>query len=225
VEQYPVKFIALAEDIKMARKATVKKNPLKNNGVLFRLNPYAKTEKRQAQLEPTGEKAAKKEKKKVVYTLRSAVPVKTKEERKAERLAKQAAERAAKPKPVRAPKPKKVEPVVIAEPEPEPIAEPEPEPIVESEPEPVVEDVVEVEAEPVVESEPEPVVEVEPEPVVEAEPEPVVEDESEPFVEVEAEPEVEPAVVEAAVEQTIPAEPKEIETTEDTIRNRPTGVL
>ena len=33
----------------MARKGGVKKNPLKNSAVLFRINPYAKTVKRIAQ--------------------------------------------------------------------------------------------------------------------------------------------------------------------------------
>ena len=33
------------------QKTGVKKNPLKNNAVLFRLNPYAKTVKRNAQQE------------------------------------------------------------------------------------------------------------------------------------------------------------------------------
>ena len=37
------------QSAKMARKTGVKKNPLKNDAVLFRLNPYAQSEKRTAQ--------------------------------------------------------------------------------------------------------------------------------------------------------------------------------
>merc|ERR1712096_341204 len=60
----------------MARKATVKKNPLKNNGVLFRLNPYAKTEKRNAQgIEPIDhveERKAKRARRKAVAAAQRA---------------------------------------------------------------------------------------------------------------------------------------------------------
>merc|ERR1719431_1319809 len=76
-------------------------NPLKNNQVLFRLNPYAQAEKRKAQTQSsvTREKVPKK---KIVYKT-PAIPEKTKDERKAERLAKQAA----LPKAVKVPKEKK----------------------------------------------------------------------------------------------------------------------
>jgi len=202
----------------MARKASVKKNPLKNNQVLFRLNPFAQTEKRIANAK-TPETHEKIPKKKIVYRV-PAVPGKTKEERKAERLAAQAAQ----PKAVKVPKVKK-EPKVETAPLPEvivkdPIVQPEvaSEPIVESEveAEPIVE--LEVESEPVVEPEveSEPVVEpeVESEPVVEpeVESEPVVEPEveSEPVVEpeVESEPVVEPEVEsEPVVEPEVMSEP------------------
>merc|ERR1719431_1651592 len=100
-------------------------NPLKNNQVLFRLNPYAQAEKRKAQTQSsvTREKVPKK---KIVYKT-PAIPEKTKDERKAERLAKQAA----LPKAVKVPKEKKEKKVEAPLQEPEPIVEPVSEPIVE----------------------------------------------------------------------------------------------
>jgi len=194
----------------MARKASVKKNPLKNNQVLFRLNPFAQTEKRIANAK-TPETHEKIPKKKIVYRV-PAVPGKTKEERKAERLAAQAAQ----PKAVKVFKVKKEPKVETAPPVPKVIVK---DPIVQPEvaSEPIVE--LEVEAEPIVipkvESEPVVEPEVESEPVVEpeVESEPVVEPEveSEPVVEpeVESEPVVEPEVMsEPVVEGKVESEPE-----------------
>merc|ERR1711962_1187702 len=99
--------MAIEEETKLpvAPKAAQKKNPLKNKAVMFRLNPFAKTQLRNEQLKAEEPKVVKKRKSKKEKKSFRPSP-------RPEPVAKQKVVKPKKPKKKRTPKPKP-EPVVL----------------------------------------------------------------------------------------------------------------